>query len=84
MVVVGNDEMTCRELVELVTAWLDGTLAPAEHARFAAHLDDCPYCQTYIEQMRQAVRLLGRLSEDTIDPVARDALLQRFRDWRRA
>lgn len=78
----GNGEMTCRELVELVTAWLDHALPPAESARFDAHLVDCPYCRAYLEQVRQTSRLLGRLSEDTIDPTVRDELLQRFRDWR--
>jgi anti-sigma factor RsiW len=77
-------EMTCRELVELVTAWLDGALPVADRARFDAHLIDCPYCRVYLEQMRQTVRLLGRLSEETIDPVARDDLLLRFHDWHRA
>lgn len=77
-----NAEMTCRELVELVTAWLDGALPVADRARFDAHLDDCPYCRVYIEQMRQTSRLLGELSEDSVDPVARDALLACFRDWR--
>lgn len=80
--VSGQDEMTCRELVELVTAWLDGALPAVERSRFDAHLVDCPYCRVYLEQMRQTARLLGGLSEDTIDPAARDALLARFRDWR--
>lgn len=80
----GNAEMTCRELVELVTAWLDGALPSADRVRFDAHLVDCPYCRVYLEQMRRSVGLLGRLSEDTIDPVARDELLQRFHDWYRA
>ena len=80
----GNGEMTCRELVELVTAWIDDALPSGDRARFAAHLVDCTYCRTYLEQMRHTVRLLGRLSEETIDPAARDALLARFQDWRRA
>ncbi len=74
-------EMTCRELVELVTAWLDDALPAPERARFEAHLADCPYCRTYLEQIRQTAQLLGGLSESTIDPAARDALLARFRDW---
>jgi anti-sigma factor RsiW len=80
--VSGHTEMTCRELVELVTAWLDDALPAAERARFEAHLAECPYCRTYLAQMRQTAHLLGGLSETTIDPAARDALLARFRDWR--
>ena len=80
---VGEDaEMTCRELVELVTAWLDDALPATERVRFDAHLADCPYCRVYLEQLRQTTRLLGDLSEESIDPVARDALLASFHDWR--
>ena len=78
----GHAEMTCRELVELVTAWLDDALSAVDRSRFDAHLVDCPYCRTYLEQMRMTAHLLGGLSEDTIDPAARDALLARFHDWR--
>lgn len=81
--VSGHTEMTCRELVELVTAWLDDALPAAERERFEAHLAECPYCRTYLDQMRQTAQLLGGLSESTIDPAARDALLARFRDWSR-
>ncbi len=80
--VSGQDEMTCRELVELVTAWLDDALPEEERSRFDDHLVGCPYCRFYLEQMRQTARMLGALSEDSIDPVARDTLLARFRDWR--
>ncbi len=75
-------ELTCRELVELVTEYLEGTLPAPERARFEAHLADCPYCQTYLDQLRQTIAVLGRLSEDTIDPDAKAELLSRFRAWK--
>lgn len=77
-------EMTCQELVELVTEWLDGTLAPSEAARFDAHLAECPYCRTYIEQLAQTRRALGRLGEADVPAEARAALLAAFRDWSRS
>ncbi len=77
-----NEEMTCRELVELVTAYVEGVLPSAERQRFEDHLTDCPYCRTYLDQMRTTIRLLGTLREDTIAPDARDTLLARFRDWK--
>jgi anti-sigma factor RsiW len=80
----GDGEMTCRELVELITAWLDDALPPVDRALFDAHLVDCPYCRTYLTQMRETVHALGRLTEETIDPAARDELLMRFHDWHRA
>jgi anti-sigma factor RsiW len=76
-------ELTCKELVELVTDYLEGALPESERARFDAHLGECPYCRTYLEQMRQTVALVGRLTEETIPPDARDDLLQRFRKWKR-
>ena len=76
--------LSCRELVELVTEYLEGTLPPDERARFEAHLSECPYCRIYLEQMRRTIRTLGMLTEDAIQPEARDELLHLFREWRRA
>lgn len=76
-------EMTCQELVELITAWLDNALAPADRARFDAHVAECPYCQLYLDQIQRTARLLGGMSEQAIGPAARDELLVLFRDWKR-
>jgi anti-sigma factor RsiW len=76
-------EMPCRELVELVTDYLEGRLHADDRARFEAHLADCPYCETYLDQMRQTIRVLGQLPEESLSPEARDALLAAFRDWAR-
>ena len=78
-----SPEMACRELVELVTDYLEDRLPPDDRARFEAHLADCSYCETYLEQMRQTIRLLGRLPEESLAPQARDALLAAFRGWSR-
>jgi predicted anti-sigma-YlaC factor YlaD len=74
--------MTCRELVELVTDYLEGRLEAGEHRRFDEHLGECPDCREYVEQMRQTVRALGTVSEDALSAPARDALLHAFRSWR--
>ncbi|MBI3966319.1 MAG: zf-HC2 domain-containing protein [Chloroflexi bacterium] len=74
--------MTCRELVELVTDYLEGALVPAERARFEMHLAHCRHCTAYLEQMRQTIRLTGRLRVDDIQPAAKAALLAAFRTWR--
>jgi len=77
------DELTCQELVELVTEYLEGTLSPAERARFEAHLKLCDGCSRYLEHMRRAIRLVGKLSEEAIAPEAEQTLLQDFRNWKR-
>ena len=75
-------EMTCQELVELVTEYLEGTLAPSERQRFEAHLGRCDGCTTYLEQMRHLIAALGRLTEESIPEQVKQNLLQAFRDWK--
>jgi len=77
------DELSCRELVELVTDYLENVLSPAERVRFEEHLIACPGCQTYLEQMRQTIDVLGRVTEESLEPAARDKLLDLFRNWKR-
>lgn len=76
-------EMSCQELVELVTDYLEGRLSPEEHARFERHLDICDGCREYLEQMRRTVAALGRLPEERLSAGMRDELLAAFRDWHR-
>lgn len=75
-------ELSCADLVELVTDYLEGRLPAAERARFEAHLGACPGCVAHLEQARAAVALAGRLEERDLSPAARDALVAAFRDWK--
>jgi predicted anti-sigma-YlaC factor YlaD len=77
------DEMTCQDLVELVTDYLEGALPPIERERFEMHLDMCDGCTAYVDQMRQTLRLLGRLTVDDIPAEEQENLLELFRGWRR-
>ncbi len=81
---ITDNELTCKELVELVTDYLENALSEAERARFEAHLAMCDGCDTYIQQMRETIALVGALREDTVPPDAQEKLLQVFRDWRGA
>ena len=74
-------DMTCKELVELVTEYLEGAMSAAEWQRFEQHLNQCSGCRTYLEQMRQTIQSVGRLSEESLPPAARDQLLHVFRNW---
>jgi anti-sigma factor RsiW len=78
-----TDELTCQELVEIVTDYLEGALSAEERARFEAHLADCPGCRNYMAQIQTTIRVSGLLSEETIPPAARDGLLYRFRSWKK-
>jgi anti-sigma factor RsiW len=75
-------EITCRELVELVTEYLEGALSPADRARFEEHVTACEGCSTYVDQVRATVAVSGRLTEDDLDPLVRERLLEAFRGWR--
>ena len=77
-------DLTCRDLVELVTDYLEGALSPAQRARFEAHLEKCTGCWNYLAQMRQTIKLAGKLSEESLAPQARDDLLGVFRNWKKA
>jgi predicted anti-sigma-YlaC factor YlaD len=81
---MNRDYLTCREMVELVTEYLEGAMSPREMAIFEAHLSVCPGCTAYFEQMRQTIKLAGKLTEESITPQARDELLHVFRDWKKA
>lgn len=76
------EEMSCKELVELVTDYFEERLPATERERFEAHLAACQGCQAYLEQMRLTIKTLGRLTEENIAPEAQQDLLQVFRDWK--
>jgi anti-sigma factor RsiW len=75
--------MSCKELVELVTDYLEDTLPADERRRFEEHLTICAGCVVHVDQMRATVDAVGVLREDDVTPEARDALLNVFRDWKR-
>ncbi len=76
------EQLSCQELVELVTDYLEGALAPDERARFETHLEPCGGCRRYLEQIRTTVELTGRLTPAQLSPDAEAALLGAFRDWK--
>jgi anti-sigma factor RsiW len=76
-----HSEITCVELVELVTAYLEGALSAEDRVRFEQHLVVCEGCTTYLEQIRETIRLAGTLRAEDLDDHARDALLHAFRTW---
>jgi len=74
--------LDCNELVELVTAYLDGALDPDTRARFDTHLLDCDGCENYLQQFRDTIRTVGKITDDELDPAFRNRLLDVFKDFR--
>ena len=71
--------IACRELVTLVTDYLEDRLTPDDRARFDAHIAGCPHCTAYVEQMRETIRLTGTLREEELPAEVREALLAALR-----
>jgi anti-sigma factor RsiW len=80
--VIQTDEMACNELVEVLTEYLEGTLAKEDRHRLEAHLVECPYCLDYVDQFRETIAATGELALDSIAPERRAGLLEAFRGWR--
>ncbi len=79
---MATPQITCRELVQLITEYLEGGLSRRDRRRFERHLRGCDGCTTYVEQMRDTVRLAGAVGEGDLTPQVRDELLAVFRDWK--
>ena len=77
-------ELACREMVELVTDYLEGRLSDGDRERFEGHLAKCDACTAYVEQMRQTLAALGRIPEETISVQARAELLSAFENFHRS
>ena len=75
-------ELTCQELVELVTDYLEEAMPASERARFEAHIVDCPYCDAYLDQMGRTIRVVGDQPVITVAPETEAELLRRFRSWK--
>lgn len=78
-----EEQMTCKELVELMTEYLEGTLPEDLRLRVEQHLSGCSGCTNYLEQMRQTIRLTGQLKEENLSEQQKDDLLSLFRDWKK-
>jgi anti-sigma factor RsiW len=78
------NDVTCQELVETVTAYLEGMLGAAERGIFEAHLAVCEGCRTYLEQMRRTIVAVRTLSDDSLSLSDHERLLDLFRTWKQA
>jgi predicted anti-sigma-YlaC factor YlaD len=74
---------TCQEIVEVVTDFLEGRMSPGEQERFELHLVFCQACRTYLEQMRETIRLTGMLKAEAIPEDTARAIVEAFRGWNR-
>jgi anti-sigma factor RsiW len=74
--------LSCQEVVELATAYLEGALKRRDRKRFEKHIAVCDGCTAYLEQMRTTIRAVGRIREEDLPPAAREELVAAFRTWK--
>jgi anti-sigma factor RsiW len=74
--------VTCRQVVELMTEYLEGTLTPRDRARFEEHIAGCDGCRAYLAQLRTTQRVVGKLADEPIPEPLEAELVKAFRDWR--
>jgi anti-sigma factor RsiW len=82
MKLLHRHDIVCRQAVELVTGYLEGTLSGRARRRFEAHLAVCPHCTEYLAQMRETISLAGRLEPEDLTPQAREEFTDLYRRWR--
>jgi anti-sigma factor RsiW len=78
-----GEHITCQEVVELVTDYLDRALPSDEATLFEQHINFCDGCIVYVEQMRSTVAAVGHVREEDVPPEAKERLMAAFREWRR-
>jgi anti-sigma factor RsiW len=74
--------LTCKELTEIVTDYLEGRLSFMQRLQFHLHVGMCRHCRAYLRQMKMTVKTLGKLPDEPIPAGVRDELLERFRSVR--
>ena len=75
-------DLTCAEIVELVTGYLEGGLSAEDRERFEEHLGFCDSCVTYFDQIRETIATVGRAgADDELSPELQEGLLRAFRGW---
>lgn len=73
--------LTCSQMTDLVTEYLEGKLSLAQRLRFQLHLGMCRHCRRYLSQMNMTIRALGLLRPVSV-PELSGELLRRFRAWK--
>ena len=77
-------DIACRELVELLTDYLEGAIPAADRARIDAHLARCDGCTRALDQLRTTIRVTGAIGIDDVPAPQREAMRDAFRGWRRS
>ena len=75
-------DLVCQQVTEMVTAYLEGALSRSDRRRLEKHLAGCPLCTEYLAQIRETIRLTGRVAPEDLTPQMRTDLTEVYRRWR--
>jgi anti-sigma factor RsiW len=78
---LGRRELACQEVVELISDYLEDALSTRDRRRLEHHLTGCPHCTAYLAQMRETLRLAGRLTPEDLSPQMTEEFSEIFRRW---
>ena len=76
--------ISCQEVVELVTDYLEAALPSNEAALLEQHLNFCEGCVWYVDQTRTTIGTVGQIGTSDLTDETRTRLLAVFRDWKRS
>ena len=79
-----DQHISCQEVVELVTDYLEVALQPDEAALMEQHLNFCEGCVWYVGQTRTTIETMGHIGTSELTDETRQRLLTVFRDWKRS
>lgn len=74
--------LVCREAVELMSDYVEGSLSRRDRRRLQRHLDGCGACTAYLDQLRATIAASGWVGPEDLDPVALEALTEVYRRFR--
>lgn len=77
---MNRDDVQCREVVDVLTDYLEGAMPPEQRAALEQHLLTCEGCTNYVEQLRMSIALTGRLQEEDVPPQVMDRILNMFEE----
>ena len=73
--------LSCQQITEIVTDYLDGRMSLADRMRFQVHLGMCSHCRAYLRQMKATIGSLGHVPDEPMPTDVRDEMRKRFATW---
>lgn len=71
---MNRDEVLCREVVQVLTDYLEGALPVEDRVALEQHLLICQGCTGFLAQLRTSIALTGALHQEEVPPGVLDAV----------